>query len=663
MATSRRIIKKIPRKFKKQEGGLVEYGAGGVISGAGGVLGAIPTPWTQIAGAGLSLIGSIVGGNEQKKAEEEARVKQVDSNVLSANQNLLGNKGGIPTMAMGGEVGDPEKPGYIFDPLTKKYYKETTIGNVSNDSMPYTDKELRNAKTQRNLADIATGVATWGTQFRKPNQKELNAGRKGGIDRITMLAKNQTAGLVNEMLGAGMGKIAQKIVDKGIKYSRNSKELYNRISKEAERPLTNDEFAMLQEELDRRGVLKIQETRDLPGKDYINNTLMPYSYDIPGHIKGLIPGTERNKLVKTLQNDTRYQLEQLHASGGSTKPADMGAANRVDTWDMYLGKPQMRGDNQLYNISPYSTNKKIAYTHNPSRIVDKSSSANMINSVLDGDIKNRVGKPSIEVSSRKTKPDLPGSEYRVADTDTYLYGTMGGFGYDVQKVAGKNKAIATDVWDLQPFASGENLPSFLKKVALDKDGNKVIKPNVIGKKIKDLEVGSSLGIGKPFKVIDEFDKKIYQSPKKNLPSEETKMDIMEKMKLEDPNLSFVNVPKMPKKKKYDIFNVLRGPSYNVNAFTPSLNSYLNAQTVTQQRQIYAMGGMIPGMMPNVEVEGGEVIQGVDDSLAKVVGPKHSQGGVQLMMENGGRVFSDKIINPKTGRTYAEDAERYMKMMK
>jgi hypothetical protein len=77
----------------------------------------------------------------------------------------------------------------------------------------------------------------------------------------------------------------------------------------------------------------------------------------------------------------------------------------------------------------------------------------------------------------------------------------------------------------------------------------------------------------------------------------------------------------------------------------------------------AQGGVIPNMEPNVEVEGGEVLQGKDKSLAKVIGPKHKMGGVPLMMENGGRVFSDKIINPDTGRTFAEDAERYMKMMK
>lgn len=80
-------------------------------------------------------------------------------------------------------------------------------------------------------------------------------------------------------------------------------------------------------------------------------------------------------------------------------------------------------------------------------------------------------------------------------------------------------------------------------------------------------------------------------------------------------------------------------------------------------QIFANGGVISGIEPNVEVEGGEVLQGRDKSLAKVEGPKHAQGGIPLFMENGGRVFSDKIVNPKTGRTFAEDAEILMKQLR
>jgi len=78
---------------------------------------------------------------------------------------------------------------------------------------------------------------------------------------------------------------------------------------------------------------------------------------------------------------------------------------------------------------------------------------------------------------------------------------------------------------------------------------------------------------------------------------------------------------------------------------------------------FARGGVMPNMYPNVEVEGGEVIQGMDKSVAKVIGPKHSRGGVPLAMANGGRVFSDRIMNPDTGRTFAEDAQILMKQLR
>jgi len=81
------------------------------------------------------------------------------------------------------------------------------------------------------------------------------------------------------------------------------------------------------------------------------------------------------------------------------------------------------------------------------------------------------------------------------------------------------------------------------------------------------------------------------------------------------------------------------------------------------RPTFAMGGVIPGMAPNVNVEGGEVIQGVDGSVAEVKGSKHSRGGVNLHMKDGGRVFSDRLINPQTGNTFAEDAEKISKMIK
>src|SRR4030042_2906406 len=77
LTRKRAVFAQNAKKWHHEEGGLVEYNLGGAMSGIGGVLGAIPTPFTQIAGAGLGLIGNIIGGNEQRRAEEQARLQQV----------------------------------------------------------------------------------------------------------------------------------------------------------------------------------------------------------------------------------------------------------------------------------------------------------------------------------------------------------------------------------------------------------------------------------------------------------------------------------------------------------------------------------------------------------------------------------------------------------
>lgn len=109
------------------------------------------------------------------------------------------------------------------------------------------------------------------------------------------------------------------------------------------------------------------------------------------------------------------------------------------------------------------------------------------------------------------------------------------------------------------------------------------------------------------------------------------------------------------------WNLDKVPAVNGKSIRSSKfgDAYINEKAKTK----YATGGIIPGPYSNIDVEGGEVLQGNDGSAVEVNGPKHAQGGIPLMMENGGRVFSDKIINPDTGNTFAEDANRLRKMIK
>jgi hypothetical protein len=75
------------------------------------------------------------------------------------------------------------------------------------------------------------------------------------------------------------------------------------------------------------------------------------------------------------------------------------------------------------------------------------------------------------------------------------------------------------------------------------------------------------------------------------------------------------------------------------------------------------GGIIPNAQPNIELEKNEVLQGPDGSAVQVNAPSHAQGGIDLAAAGGGRVFSDRIINPETGNTFAEDAARLLKQIK
>jgi len=78
--------------------GKNEYGMGGVLSSLGGVASAIPGPWGKVAGAGLGLIGGIIGGAEQQKEEEQALAKQRrEEGIATAQAGQAGAYNPYPT--------------------------------------------------------------------------------------------------------------------------------------------------------------------------------------------------------------------------------------------------------------------------------------------------------------------------------------------------------------------------------------------------------------------------------------------------------------------------------------------------------------------------------------------------------------------------------------
>lgn len=72
-------------------------------------------------------------------------------------------------------------------------------------------------KIHNTLSDLGTGVATWGTSFRRPTPEELNLGRSGWAGRAKLLSGAATQGMVNTMIGAGLSKLAAPAVAPAIK--------------------------------------------------------------------------------------------------------------------------------------------------------------------------------------------------------------------------------------------------------------------------------------------------------------------------------------------------------------------------------------------------------------------------------------------------------------
>ncbi len=61
---------------------------------------------------------------------------------------------------------------------------------------------------------------------------------------------------------------------------------------------------------------------------------------------------------------------------------------------------------------------------------------------------------------------------------------------------------------------------------------------------------------------------------------------------------------------------------------------------------------------NVEVEGQEMLQTPNGLAGPVYGPPHSQGGIDMQLPQGTKVFSEKLKDPQTKKSYAQMAKPY-----
>jgi hypothetical protein len=74
-------------------------------------------------------------------------------------------------------------------------------------------------------------------------------------------------------------------------------------------------------------------------------------------------------------------------------------------------------------------------------------------------------------------------------------------------------------------------------------------------------------------------------------------------------------------------------------------------------KLYPNGGIHSGPF-NAEIEREEIVQTPDGSTQQIDGASHENGGVDVNLPNQSRIFSDRLKDPSTRKTYAKMAEKY-----
>lgn len=94
----------------------------------------------------------------------------------------------------------------------------------------------------------------------------------------------------------------------------------------------------------------------------------------------------------------------------------------------------------------------------------------------------------------------------------------------------------------------------------------------------------------------------------------------------------------------------------------NINAALSAGANSVPQYTMAYGGMIPGGIPNAELEKQEVVQSPQGDMMKVNAPSHAQGGIDVSLPTGSRVFSDKLKPKNSNKTYADLANELKKQI-
>ena len=317
--------------------------------------------------------------------------------------------------------------------------------------------------------------------------------------------------------------------------------------------INNDIVTKLRNELSKEGIISQQKTLNLPWKEPIRKTIQPWNYELkekiadiktlfkdsknPDYInmdeayeqyvifqknngaQNFLNKEEYTKTLKKTLHKTRLMesqrdvinhrfnnrfakknvVEHSNPTGGVRRVGEKDVNANVDlvknrwaTWDMYLGKPQTQ--HPMYDISELTKSKKdVIYTIKED-FIKKDEVQYALKDYLDDIESLENGQETFNQAVRRVAQNITkkGDSWIVPDTDVGFFGTMGGFHWKIEKMPdGNYKAIANDVWDLQPLKNQKiGKYNTLSGKILDK----VIKP------IKNIEVGKALGIGKPLNV-------------------------------------------------------------------------------------------------------------------------------------------------------------------
>lgn len=412
--------------------------------------------------------------NLKKMVEEDELAKRISSNEAAAVKMApLAYKGPVPK-------------------LDKVDYRHTNI-------------QSKNYSGNPNLAFTAPGKTG---ETRKLMEENFNAGTMAALEFATPLA-------------------ATKI----------TKPLTN-LLKAQDQYLDVQNLSRLRTELADKGILKSQKTPNFPWKEPIRKGIDPWGYNIAEKIQdvgSLFKNSKNRHYLSPEQMEIAYQeelkyLAQVNPNSTYSRADFMSslpqenffkttrenvldrfnnrfksysqiAKNRAASWDMYLGKPQL--ENPMYDVSELSTKKNTVYTIKP-EYIDLPTVENSLNSHIDL-IQNQYPKMS------------PEKTFRILDSDSDYFGTMGGFNWDISKIKGGHyKAIANDKWDLHPFDYGLSDFAPYRKIYNNAGnfGRKVL--DGAEKKLKGIEAGKALGIGKPMDVkvgfiLDGKTKKIIKT--------------------------------------------------------------------------------------------------------------------------------------------------------